>query len=163
MMNAEQERVYQILRRQIDKDGLAGYSDEYLKIMAVEIAASQDTGGGEIKKAYKDGAEGCCDYSPENYGDWDQYLEKQAREYLASRSPEAERGWRKWPEERPTLWGHYLVCLANGQIEKDEWTPDEWDYYDCGGEADDIRKVIAWMPLPAPYTPSTKKGDDNDR
>lgn len=40
MMNVEQERVYQILRRQIERGKLIDYSDQYLKNVAVEIAAS---------------------------------------------------------------------------------------------------------------------------
>lgn len=137
---------------------------------ARRILASQDTGGGEeikIMVASATAHRACHNQEQDvNNGKLGGYCIvcgvpwpcETAQTYLASRSPEAERGWRKWPEEKPITEKWYLTQTSEGGYALSLYRNGQFYTHTLLMKEETI---IAFQELPAPYTPSTKKGDDN--
>lgn len=60
---------------------------------------------------------------------------------------EEERRWRKFPDEKPSEEGHYIICGSSGFRNADKWTyckdrqKMDFSFYSYG--------VKYWMPLPS--------------
>ena len=80
------------------------------------------------------------------------YLKSEADKVIADKDKEIEKlkeeqRWRKFPDEKPSEEGYYIICGSSGFMNADKWTyckdrqKMDFSFYSYG--------VAYWMPMPS--------------
>lgn len=152
--------IYGEMQMQIEADIFKAIQNVGIDVNKEELTKALQYDRGQYEKGYKDGYENAIDKFAELVIEAFTYIPKKYVMALAEElKAENANGWI------PCSSGNFstsevLVCKEDGTIDFDvfDFMNEDWKYNSNHHK----NKVLAWMPLPAPYQPKGKENEQNN-
>lgn len=164
VMDAMEARIKELESMLKDKDGIMGTCRGLIESANVMHKDAEDKLLNCIKKLEAKASE--------DYISYQRKVQKQAKRIAELESENArlnaeiaklkeEQRWRKFPDEKPSEEGYYIICGSSGFRHADKWTyckdrqKMDFSFYSYG--------VAYWMPLPPPPTTDEASATEKER